>query len=469
MLFERARSVQNGLKRVPPVFIAELEIVLPPRKVIIEVSQIHFKHFGIAVLVPPVLPEPTEVLARCSILKAGDRIGIVETFPIGATAEVLTVADVQDRILAQCRRPLEEIVILVAGVEDIGARVLGDLRIRVGRNPVVVAPLNGSDEGVVRVNLPGNLAQVFIDVERRIDDSNQRWSPLRSVRPGIVGVEPHLVLRDRPAYLAAPVVLADNGRALREPLGLELVRNVIPVQGFVVQVISNASAKVVPARLGDEVEDSPTRLAELGRNPAGRDLNFLQRIVRDIPNKVSHGRIDHLEAVHAVVVGPHMTAVYRVYRRKGIGTLHDARLKTQNVLEFASGGNVLEQVRIHRDADTGAPDLDQRRFPGDGDGLLDSADRHLEIHSECFGRLEDDPLTVDGREAGQLCQHGVRAGRQVPHSVGAIIAGGRRLTAGDQVRRRDGDDNAGHHQPLLVRDLSHDRSHHLLGEGGGCC
>ena len=40
MLFERARSVQNGLKRVPPVFIAELEIVLPPRKVIIEVSQI---------------------------------------------------------------------------------------------------------------------------------------------------------------------------------------------------------------------------------------------------------------------------------------------------------------------------------------------------------------------------------------------------------------------------------------------
>ena len=144
----------------------------------------------------------------------------------------------------------------------------------------------------------------------------------------------------------------------------------------------------VGAGPGGHVEDAAAGAAHLGVVGVDLNLHLLDRFDR----RVEHGAAAQLgdrDAVEQVVVGPHAATAHRHARRVGLVLLpvelrvaarrHGRHGDTNQEGVAAGRRQAFEGLRVERAAGRGRRRIDERRLPGDRDGLLQRADLEQDV------------------------------------------------------------------------------------------
>ena len=162
----------------------------------------------------------------------------------------------------------------------------------------------------------------------------------------------------------------------------DLRERVRRVEAPVAQELEHIAGDAVGARLGHRVDRGARVHPVLGVEPARRDAELLQRVregerqVQVVLRVVVHGAVEQVRHAEGLAAGDRdaHAAGHRPVRR--LRDLHGRARDHHELDRVPAVERQREDLLVADDvADAGALDVDQRRGPLDGDGLLERADR----------------------------------------------------------------------------------------------
>src|SRR5262249_12672134 len=161
--------------------------------------------------------------------------------------------------------------------------------------------------------------------------------------PADIPEVPEAILPERSAEReTAFEVLDKSGRAL-QTLCNQIVRQVVSFQRIVLEKRADIAVRRVSAGFRDEVENRAARLAELRRDDRGRDLYFLDDVVRNFHERVADGRVVGVRTVDIVEAVAHRAALHRLRRSEQVPAVDNSRSRGDHLSEAAADRSTLEE------------------------------------------------------------------------------------------------------------------------------
>ena len=232
---------------------------------------------------------------------------------------------------------------------------------------------------------------------------------------------------------------------------------------LVVAESEKAALEGVRTGLERDVRDGSARAAEFGVIRARADAHGLDRLGRRNERRQQAGPVVVVDPLDLHVVGePRLSvdvgreAVLRVEElRVRPERTRGARHRDQHALEIAvePERHFLEVHALDDAAGVGAVGLQERRLADDGDGFLDCADLHLQIHAHRRVHGHIDILAHHLLEARELADHAIPAVFEIREDVVARLIGDGRV-ADVGVHLSDGHRRARHGETCLVGDVA---------------
>ena len=280
--------------------------------------------------------------------------------------------------------------------------------------------------------LPGEAHGVVLHVLIVEAEATIRIEAVRdNVRVADVAVrteEPQLVLHDRTAERRVEVVDVLNAVAGRQSLGFELVGEVVALKTVAGVTKEARSAQAVPAFLGNQVDEQASA-RDLGARRRRLHGDFLRHrvVVVRLRLAVRVGRV-HRHAVdrHGVVGRGRPVHIEPLLRGNARATniLRDD-LHAHRERAFRGIGPRRRQRIEHLTPQVHgflrALHVDDRRRARHGDGLLQRANTHLDVHGRVEVGRKLDAVTLQLRKSLQGEHHLVRPRPEIDDRVAALF------------------------------------------------
>jgi hypothetical protein len=214
----------------------------------------------------------------------------------------------------------------------------------------------------------------------------------------------------------------------------------------VAQEAEDVAARVVGARLGDDVDDAARSPPELRRVRVGHDLKLLHGLLRDGRARGVDGVVGVVRSVDLYERGaPALAADVDAGGRSGSDgaavVAPDGRDREREIRRAALvDREVVNAHFLDRVGDRRARCFDHfGRRAGDGYGLAEAADFHRHVEVRALADGQRDGREQCSLEVRRLDDHFVIARREVGQLVKAFLVGGRRTRdIGRRIAGRDG-------------------------------
>ena len=302
------------------------------------------------------------------------------------------------------------------------------------------------DELVPARELCGDLAAELVEVAEVGREVRVHARDLL-IDPEVVveAVEPGAVLHDRPAEVGVAFPEEDV-RIAREVARFEFTVHVVADERFMLVVAVHETAELVAAALHRH-HHHRTRSLHLNVRSGGRGGELLDRVVVE----VEAGAAFALGGVHTVGEDPVLTSdpealvaglLALVAAAHVVAAHPDARGLGEHGPDIGCRGDFVEGLGAEVRRQRRRAHIHDRRFAGDRDCFGDGGD--FEGHRDGDGPVsfDDDALTQEGLESGNLEPEVVGAAAERSEPVGTV-AQGYRLLFDDEGRAREGDGGSG--------------------------
>ena len=276
----------------------------------------------------------------------------------------------------------------------------------------LVADLGGVPVGVT----------VLVDLAERREGETGRRHQLGALHRRVVGPEEEqAVLEDRPPDRESALSRPRTGRVDRPVRRSE--RGPRRLERFRSGVGEHASPELIRPALRDHVDDAAGRLAGLGLEPGGLDLDLLDEVERDpVAKRLERhgvrpgGAVAGFRDVHTVddeVVLEAAAAGDRGVGGAGAAPAADAGRDVEDVGELPADREAVQRAAFKPRPRGGRGGVDDGGGRDHLDLLLKTTNRQHQRQLEALSQPNVDFLLLDRPEALQLGAHRVRAGRQI--------------------------------------------------------
>ena len=331
------------------------------------------------------------------------------------------------------------------------------------RRPVLSRPVLRAGQRIVNL-MPDVSAQVA-GAERAVGNAFLVGVGLMIQRPHVVGEEEELIVLDRPADIAAEIVVCDVSHR-----GIEKRSR---IQVAILQILVAGAVKLIGSRLDHHIHDRAGGAAQFRIVVGGGNVDRLNRLRRRNQNLQQPRFFVIVDALDLIVIAHARLSVHvrlhgagRVKKLRMLeGLLHRAGHQVQKILEIPvdAEGQFLHQLRIHGAPGIGAIGLQNSGHRRHFHRLRHVARHHLQIHAWAGVGFQNYAAVHFALESRHLHRYFVQPGRHLGKTIKTGFVGQPGVNdLGVGLRERHfGVDNR---PTRRIGDGSDDRPIHCLSE-----